>query len=304
MPLQELAKKYSKELRKVDKTLLSLAKSHVDIIPEMSKYIANSGGKRIRPLITLACADLVSGINDKTIYLATAVELIHTATLLHDDVVDGSKTRRGQLTANLKWGNKESILVGDYLFSRAFKLMVKAESLDILELLSHTSAQIAEAEVYQIALLKKPKNDLKSYIKLITGKTAVLFAAAAAAGAMVAGADKKVTKKFYEFGLNMGISFQIVDDTLDYFASEKSLGKEIGQDFAEGKITMPLILLKKHQAVPKEMSFNNALAQMNKFAVKQSCTSAANDYACLALKNIGDAEHLKRVVQSLVSRIS
>lgn len=304
MPIQELAKKYSKELKRVDKTLFGLAKSHVALIPEISSYIASSGGKRIRPLITLACSDMVGGINEKTIYLATAVELIHTATLLHDDVVDGSKTRRGKLTANLKWGNKESILVGDYLFSQAFKLMVKAESLWVLSLLAQASAQIAEAEVYQIELLKKPKNDLKSYIKLITGKTAVLFAAAAAAGAMVGGADEKRIKKFYEFGLNMGISFQIVDDTLDYFASSRSLGKEIGMDFAEGKITLPLILLSKHQKDIKNLTFKSALTQMKKFHVKHSCVDMAQNYADEAVKNINGAESLSGVVRSLVSRIS
>jgi octaprenyl-diphosphate synthase len=232
------------DLSKMDELIKSLTLNHQETIFAITNYLISSGGKRLRPILTLICAKLLSNDEracERSINLAAAVELIHTATLLHDDVVDGSVLRRGIKTANTNWSNKHSILVGDFLLSQAFRLMVKDGSLEILDLLSHTAAIIAEGEVMQIACEHNLQTTEQEYLKIVSAKTAQLFAAATKAGAMIAECDEVIVQALYDFGYYLGIAFQIIDDVLDYCAKQQELGKAIGDDFREGKITLPII---------------------------------------------------------------
>jgi octaprenyl-diphosphate synthase len=202
----------------------------------------DSGGKRLRPLITLAAARMYGGTGDAQIKLAAAVEFIHTATLLHDDVVDESTLRRGHASANRIWGNKPSVLVGDFLFSRAFQLMVDAGSLPVLGVLANASAVISEGEVMQLRVTRNLATTETDYLAVISAKTAALFAAAAEAGAMIAGAHAMDAKSLAGYGRNLGIAFQLVDDALDYSGRQAVMGKAVGDDFRESKVTLPVIL--------------------------------------------------------------
>lgn len=229
------------DLERVNTLILSLAQSHVELIPKLSHHVIRSGGKRLRPILTLACAKLCGYEGERHVALAAAVEFIHTATLLHDDVVDESQLRRGIKTANNLWDNKACILIGDYILSQAFKLMVKDGSLTVLDILSSASAVIAEGEVLQLSTTNNLNTTLDSYYEVIGSKTAVLFAAACEIGAVVADTlDKQEALRLY--GHHLGVAFQIVDDILDYSADQRKLGKTVGDDFAEGKVTLPIIL--------------------------------------------------------------
>jgi octaprenyl-diphosphate synthase len=233
--------------------ILKHMQSEVALIPQLAGYLIASGGKRIRPLLTLACTKICDGEMSRAHALAAAVEFIHTATLLHDDVVDESGTRRGQDAANIIFGNQASVLVGDFLFSRAFQLMVSDGSLDVLRVLSNASAVITEGEVLQLSHTGNLDTSMETYIRIITAKTAILFSAACEVGPLIAGCESNTAKAFAEFGLNLGIAFQIADDVLDYMADEKTLGKTPGDDFREGKITAPLLFaLKTAQDNDKE----------------------------------------------------
>ena len=231
------------DMKQVNNIAINLLKSHAALIMNISKYLLNAGGKRLRPMLTLASGILISGKSNKDcIALACAVEFLHTATLLHDDVVDNGTQRRGKETANIIWGNKESILVGDYLLGKSFELMVSTSSIKVLEILSKTSSAISEAEVWQLDLIGKISISIEDYLKMIESKTAILFAASCASGAIVSGCTNEQREGLYSFGLNLGISFQIMDDILDYVSSTTNLGKKVGSDYYEGKITLPLIL--------------------------------------------------------------
>ncbi len=237
------------DLKRVDTTILSSINRDVPLIYDIAQHIIASGGKRIRPAITLIAARLCENTNSRHIGIAAAVELIHTATLLHDDVVDESKLRRGLSTANGLFGNKASILVGDFLLSRAFQLMVADDTQTALQILSNASVVISQGEVSQ--LMHEGNLDIghADYMQIITSKTAVLFAAASELGAVVSEqADKQEALR--EYGLSLGIAFQLVDDALDYAADQKTLGKTIGDDFREGKITLPVLLA--YQAASEE----------------------------------------------------
>ena len=232
------------KLEAVEKLINTKLNSEVDLIKKMSDYHLNSGGKRIRALLTMGSAKLGGYVNGKRdINLAACVELIHSATLLHDDVIDESEIRRGNKTANTIWGNQSSILVGDYLLSRCFEMMVEDGDLEVLKLLSSTSSKIAQGEVLQ--LQRKGEADLleENYIKIINLKTAALFAAATKVGACISGQDKKKKDALESYGKNLGLAFQIADDALDYFSKEKIFGKQIGKDFFEGKVTLPIIIV-------------------------------------------------------------
>ena len=232
------------KLEAVEKLINTKLNSEVDLIKKMSDYHLNSGGKRIRALLTMGSAKLGGYVNGKRdINLAACVELIHGATLLHDDVIDESEIRRGNKTANTIWGNQSSILVGDYLLSRCFEMMVEDGNLEVLKLLSSTSSKIAQGEVLQ--LQHKGEADLleENYIKIINLKTAALFAAATKVGACISGQDKKKKDALESYGKNLGLAFQIADDALDYFSKEKIFGKQIGKDFFEGKVTLPIIIV-------------------------------------------------------------
>ena len=232
------------KLDSVEKLIKNKLKSDVALIKKMSDYHLNSGGKRIRALLTMGSAKLggyTEGVRD--VNLAACVELIHSATLLHDDVIDQSKVRRGNKTPNHIWGNQSSILVGDYLLSRCFEMMVEDGNLEILKLLSSTSTKIAQGEVMQLEF--KGEADLleENYIKIINLKTAALFSAATRVGACLSNLDLKKKDALESYGKNLGLAFQIADDALDYFSKEKIFGKEIGKDFFEGKVTLPVIIL-------------------------------------------------------------
>ncbi|MDF1794727.1 MAG: polyprenyl synthetase family protein [Thalassobaculaceae bacterium] len=230
------------DLAKVNETIIREMHSPVALIPQLAGHIVASGGKRLRPMLTLAAAGLVGYEGERHVDLAACVEFIHTATLLHDDVVDESDLRRGQDTANAVWGNQASVLVGDFLFSRAFQLMVADGSLKVLKILSDASAIIAEGEVHQLVTTNDVETTEAAYLQVIESKTAVLFAAAAQIGAVVAERPQSEETALESFGRNLGVAFQLVDDVLDYSAEQEALGKTVGDDFREGKVTLPVIL--------------------------------------------------------------
>lgn len=216
--------------------------SPVPVIPALADHLIAAGGKRLRPLLTVAAARLAGGTNDAGIKLAAAVEFVHTATLLHDDVVDSSNLRRGKTAAHLIWGAAPAVLVGDFLFARAFELMVETGSMRALGVLAHASSVIAEGEVLQLSSSHDPNLDQATYLKIIEAKTAELFAAAAESGAVAAGADEGKISALRAYGLSVGLAFQLVDDALDYGGVTEDLGKNAGDDFREGKATLPLLL--------------------------------------------------------------
>ncbi|MEM7444551.1 MAG: polyprenyl synthetase family protein [Pseudomonadota bacterium] len=240
--LDRLSHLLADDLGEVNTAIVARMDSPVALIPQLASYIVGSGGKRLRPLLTLASARLCGHQGKRHIGLAAAVEFIHTATLLHDDVVDESDLRRGKASANEVFGNKPSVLVGDFLFARAFQLMTEDGSIDVLRILSGASAIIAEGEVLQLASANDLGTGEKTYLEVITAKTAALFEAACRIGAVVAGRPAEEEQALADFGANLGIAFQLVDDVLDYSAAQASLGKAVGDDFREGKVTLPVIL--------------------------------------------------------------
>ena len=218
-----------------------MASKHAPRIPEVTAHLVSAGGKRLRPMLTLAAARLCGYEGPYHVHLAATVEFIHTATLLHDDVVDESAQRRGRPTANLLWDNKSSVLVGDYLFSRSFQLMVETGSLRVLDILANASATIAEGEVLQLTAAQDLATDETIYLQVVRGKTAALFSAATEVGGVIAGADEAHVKALFDYGDSLGIAFQIVDDLLDYRGQSSATGKNIGDDFRERKLTLPVI---------------------------------------------------------------
>ena len=219
-----------------------MASDAAPLIPELAAHLVEAGGKRLRPILTLAAARLCGYEGDAHVKLAATVEFIHTATLLHDDVVDESALRRGRKTANILYGNKPSVLVGDYLFSRAFQLMVETGSLGVLSILSNAAAVIAEGEVLQLSIQSALATDEAVYMRMIRGKTAALFEAATQSGAMIACAPSAKERALATYGDALGIAFQLVDDALDYGGAEARLGKTVGDDFREGKVTLPVLI--------------------------------------------------------------
>lgn len=240
--IERLSALVQQDMERVNAAIIGRMDSSVPMIPELAGYLVRSGGKRMRPMLTLAAAQMCAYEGDKHIHLAGAVEFIHTATLLHDDVVDESDLRRGQPTANMVFGNQASVLVGDFLFSRAFQLMVETGNLKVLEILSNASAVIAEGEVMQLAAAHDVTTTEDTYLEVISAKTAALFAAAARVGAVIADRPTAEEGALDSFGRNLGIAFQLVDDALDYSGVEADLGKAVGDDFRDGKITLPVVL--------------------------------------------------------------
>ncbi|MFN3209982.1 MAG: polyprenyl synthetase family protein [Roseovarius sp.] len=214
---------------------------HAPRIPEVTAHLVEAGGKRLRPMLTLAAADLCGYDGDDDVKLAATVEFIHTATLLHDDVVDESAQRRGRPTANLLFDNKSSVLTGDYLFARAFQLMVETGSLTVLDILSNAAATIAEGEVLQLTASRSLKTDEDVYLQIVRGKTAALFSAATEVGGVIAGVSDDQVQALFDYGDALGIAFQIVDDLLDYQGDARATGKNVGDDFRERKLTLPVI---------------------------------------------------------------
>ena len=241
-PVERLNALVAADMKAADKLIHKGMASSVELIPDLARHLIESGGKRLRPLLTLAAAKAGGYGGDGHIRLAAAVEFIHTATLLHDDVVDESTLRRGKVSANLVWGNKPSVLVGDYLFSRAFQLMVETGNLTVLGILSGASAVIAEGEVMQLGSASNLAVTEIHYMKVVSAKTAALFSAAAEGGAVLAAQDAGFVTAMRAYGENLGIAFQLVDDALDYSGRQALMGKSVGDDFREGKMTLPVIL--------------------------------------------------------------
>lgn len=232
-----------KDLKLVNNFLTSNIKSEVPLIPLLSEYLLQSGGKRIRPALTILFSKLFGyKYGTRHIHLSACIEFIHMASLLHDDVVDESDLRRGKKTANKIWGNKASVLVGDYLFSKAFQIMVADKNIDILKNLSETSKSLAQGEVMQLSISNNIDVEKKKYFKVIQDKTAKLFSSSAIVGGIIANTPKDNIKKLDDFGNYIGVAFQLLDDALDYELSEKKIGKKTGDDFKEGKVTLPVIL--------------------------------------------------------------
>ncbi len=230
------------DMERVNKLILSKAGSDVELIPEIANHLISSGGKRLRPMVTLAAAQMFDYRGDHHVKLATAVEFMHTATLLHDDVVDESDLRRGRKTARMIWGNQASVLVGDFLLGQAFRMMVEVGSIEALDILSTAASVIAEGEVMQLAAAKNLETTEDEHLAVIKAKTAALFSAAAEVGPVVAGASRNERAALRSYGMNLGLAFQLIDDALDYGGSSADLGKNVGDDFREGKVTLPVIL--------------------------------------------------------------
>jgi octaprenyl-diphosphate synthase len=230
------------DLNHVNSVILERMQSDIALIPELAGHLIAGGGKRMRPMLTLACARLLDYPGTRHHRLAAAVEFIHTATLLHDDVVDGSGLRRGRRTANIIWGNPASVLVGDFLFSRSFELMVEDGSLKVLRILSRASAVIAEGEVDQLSAQRRIETDEDHYLEIIRAKTAALFAAACRIAAVVAERGEEAESALDSYGRNLGIAFQLIDDAIDYDSDAETMGKGVGDDFRDGKVTLPVIL--------------------------------------------------------------
>ncbi len=250
-PLLELV---SADMERINETILAHAHSHVDMIPKLAGHLISSGGKRLRPMLTLATSRMLGYEGVSHIRLATAVEFMHTATLLHDDVVDESDFRRGRKAARLIWGNQASVLVGDYLLGQAFKMMVETGILEALRILSGAASVIAEGEVLQLAAQHDVATTEEAYMQIIDAKTAALFAAAAELGAVVAGRPEEEQRALESYGRNLGVAFQLVDDALDYAGEQDNLGKAVGDDFREGKITLPVVLSYRRGG-PEERAF-------------------------------------------------
>ena len=299
--LDRISALVAEDLVKVNQVIVDKMDSPVPLIPQLAGHIIASGGKRLRPMLTLAAAKMCGYQGDRQISLAACVEFIHTATLLHDDVVDASDLRRGADSANAVWGNQASVLVGDFLFSRAFQLMVQDGSLNVLRILSEASATIAEGEVMQLLTANDTETQEAAYFAVIRAKTAKLFAAAAEIGAVVAERPEFEQEALESYGMNFGIAFQIVDDVLDYSAKQAKLGKTIGDDFREGKITLPVILswLRGDEAErvfwrrtladleQEDGDFEHAIALMNSHNALRDSIERARHYGATAKDSLG-----------------
>jgi octaprenyl-diphosphate synthase len=259
--LNRLVELVTPDMERVNTTISSRTGSDVAMIPEVASHLIASGGKRLRPMLTLAMAKLAGYSGDGHIKLAAAVEFMHTATLLHDDVVDESDMRRGKLAARMLWGNEASVLVGDFLLGQAFKMMVEVGNLHALDILSSAATVIAEGEVMQLGTAKNTATNEDEYLAVIRAKTAELFAAACEVGPALAGKDKAEQAACRSFGMNLGIAFQLVDDALDYGGKAAKLGKNIGDDFREGKVTLPVVLSFRRGSESERAFWNRTLAQ-------------------------------------------
>ncbi len=315
-PLDRLVALLKPDLLAVNALILQRMQSEIPLIPELAGHLIAAGGKRIRPLLTLASAALFGYQGTRQHKLSACVEFIHTATLLHDDVVDASDQRRGRSSANALFGNEAAVLVGDFLFSRSFQLMVEDGSLDVLRILSNASAVIAEGEVLQLSTANNLETTEAQYLQVIRSKTAELFAAACEVGAIIAGRPAAECQAMRDYGMNLGIAFQISDDVLDYAASEKRLGKSVGDDFKEGKMTLPVIrAIAKANAAErnfwnrcmtgsgqKDTDFSEALALLRKYNTLEASLTEARRYAELGIKALtGLPNHpLRQHLQDLI----
>jgi octaprenyl-diphosphate synthase len=315
-PLDQLQSLMADDMKAVNAMIIEHMQSDVPLIPQLASYLIAAGGKRIRPLLTLSATALFGDDMARAHRLAAAVEFIHTATLLHDDVVDDSNQRRGKESANIVFGNEASVLVGDFLFSRAFQLMTADGSLEVLRILSTASAVIAEGEVKQLATQNNLDTNMEDYLSVIEGKTAALFAAACEVGPVIAEQDKKTVQALRDYGMALGMAFQIIDDVLDYEPAKAKLGKEIGDDFREGKMTAP-ILFTLERANPEERKFwhrtlgdknqnkddlEHAQSLIQKYSALAQSKRLAQDYGDKAIQSLEflPPSSLKDVLQDII----
>ena len=295
-PFEEIKSAYQEQLKKVDHHIKLKLSSHVELVGEMATHLMSTGGKRLRPLLTICSSEIFNYKGNRHINLAACVELIHNATLLHDDVIDKSESRRGFKTTNAIWGNKSSILAGDYLLSRCFEMMVDDGSEEVLKILSSVSSEIAQGEIMQLQFEKQVDMVEKNYLDIISAKTASLFGASMRVGGCINDRSNKEKEALESYGRNLGICFQITDDILDYSSKEKVFGKKIGNDFLEGKITLPIILLfqkstpKEREVLQKyfskkirsENDFEQTLKLINKYQIIETCKKRADYFSSVA----------------------
>jgi octaprenyl-diphosphate synthase len=247
------------DMARVNEMILARAGSNVELIPQIARHLIDSGGKRLRPMLTVAAASMCGYEGENHVRLAASVEFMHTATLLHDDVVDESDLRRGRAAARLVWGNQASVLVGDYLLGQAFRMMAETGVIGALEILSNAAAVIAEGEVVQLGAARNTATTEDDYLAIIRSKTAALFAAAAELGPVLVGSDRFERAAFRSYGANLGLAFQLIDDALDYAGSASDLGKRVGDDFREGKITLPVVLAYRRGTDEDRVFWNRVL---------------------------------------------
>jgi len=289
MPIQALRDLVRDEMNAVDAVILEQMRSDVPLIPLLGQYIVQGGGKRLRPLLLVAMARMLGYRGERDLALAAVVEFIHTATLLHDDVVDTSALRRGRDTANALFGNAASVLVGDFLYSRAFQMMVSLHNMRVMEVLSDATNVIAEGEVLQLMNCNDPDVDEAAYLRVIRYKTAKLFEAAGRLGAIIVGAAREQEDALGAYGMHLGTAFQIIDDVLDYSGTSEVIGKNVGDDLAEGKPTLPLLFAMKHAAPEQAESIRNA--------IKQGDASHFDEILTI-VRNTGALDHARRQAEA------
>ena len=281
------------DLEMMDDILINRLNSNVELINQMSHYIINSGGKRIRPLLLLLCARATSYSGKDHHAMAVVIELIHTATLLHDDVVDESATRRGQNTANELWGNAPSVLVGDFLYSRAFEIMVEPNSMEIMRVLSKATNQISEGEVLQLLNIRNAKVSRSEYFEVIEQKTACLFKAACQIAGILSESSEELITALGSFGMHLGNAFQIIDDTLDYESDSSIIGKEIGDDLSEGKVTLPMIYALEQTTGKENKILTNAITEADASNIDNIVDILVNVNAFEFSRNVAKDESIK-----------
>lgn len=261
--MQEIRKIVANDFDIVNQLIINQLHSKVPLVENIGHYIVDAGGKRMRPMLALLAGGACNKLTSQHHTLAALIEFIHTATLLHDDVVDISTLRRGRPTANAEWGNAPSVLVGDFLYSRAFQLLVEIGNMDVMKLMADVTNTIAEGEVLQLTKAGDPNTSEVDYFQVINNKTAVLFAAASASGATLAGANQNTIDQYYQYGLNLGLAFQLIDDVLDYEGNAEEMGKNVGDDLAEGKCTLPLIYALKNGTPQQSELLSSAITDKN-----------------------------------------
>jgi octaprenyl-diphosphate synthase len=286
------------DMQAVNVLIQKRLQSDVALVNQLSFYIINSGGKRLRPLLLLLSARAFNYQSDKHINLAAVVEFIHTATLLHDDVVDASALRRGRETANSVWGNEASVLVGDFLYSRAFQMMIEAQDMRVMQILSEATNVIAEGEVLQLLNCHDPKTSEAQYFEVIRSKTAKLFEAAAQLGAVLSKQDAVLENAMCVYGRHLGTAFQLVDDVLDYSADSAEIGKNVGDDLEEGKPTLPLIYVLKHGSAAQKAEVSEAIKQGGKERIDEVCL-AINETGALDYTLQAAAQETQTALQAL-----
>ncbi len=300
-PLETFVEWLEPDIFKINQSIIDNLAGSESLISDLTSHIINSGGKRIRPLLTIACSKLCKYTGNRHITLASIIEFIHTATLLHDDVVDNSNKRRGRSSANFIWDNKSSILVGDFLLSKAFRMLIDDGSINCLNIISKASVKISRGEVKQLVSIKKLHTKESEYLDIIDHKTAELFSAACQIGGEISEVSSEKKSSLAEFGTFLGIAYQIIDDTLDYFSNCKTIGKNTGNDLKEGKMSLPLIICfkrcnKKEKKIiefiiskdtSNQSDFNKVIELMNKYNVKADCIKKAKHFSIMAKDSLG-----------------